>query len=551
MPTRFTCLALLLACGPLAAAQEIYDLVIYGGTSSAIIAGVQAHQLGKTVVIVCPEQRLGGLSSGGLGWTDSGNKAVVGGLARNFYQRVYKHYEQDAAWRWQDRSSYGNKGQGTPAMDGVERTMWIFEPYVAAQIFEDLVREFDLTVHRDEWLDREHGVAKTGNRIESIATLSGKVYRGRMFLDATYEGDLLAAAGVSYRVGREANSEFDETYNGVQVKNATKHQFDYFVDPYVVPGDAASGLLPRIHGDSPGAEGEADQRLQAYCYRMCLTNHPENRIPFPKPAHYDPLQYELLARNLDAGYRDYFKKFDPIPNAKTDTNNHGAFSTDNIGMNYDYPEASYERRREILREHIEYQQGFFWFMANDPRAPQDVRKDMSAWGLAADEFQDNDHWPTQIYVREARRMTSDFIMSEGHVRCVKDTPRPIGMGSYNMDSHNTQRYVARDENGRAHALNEGDIQIPLKRPYPIDFGAIIPKESECANLLVSICVSCTHIAYGSVRMEPVFMILGQSAATAAAIALDDNLAVQQITYEKLRTRLLADKQVLTWDPPSK
>lgn len=528
-----------------------YDLVVYGGTSSAVAAAIQGKEMGLNVVMVSPDLHLGGLSSGGLGWTDTGDKSIIGGLSREFYHRVWKHYQPPDAWRWEAKEHYGNKGQGTPAMDGEHRTMWIFEPHVAEAVFEEWVEEKAIPVIRDEWLDRDNGVIKQDGRIVEIVMLSGNRYRGKMFIDATYEGDLMAAAGVSYHVGREANSVYGETLNGVQTARAISHQFMNFVDPYVVPGDPESGLLPRIHGDSPGVDGEGDHRVQAYCYRVCLTQVPENRVPFPKPDDYDPLQYELLWRDMDAGYRGMFGKFDPIPNLKTDTNNHGSFSTDNIGMNYDYPEASYERRREILREHEAYQKGYFWFLAYDPRTPEDVRERMSQWGLAKDEFQDNGHWPHQIYVREARRMIGDFVVTERHLRRELPTPRPVGMGSYNMDSHNTQRHVAYDEQGRAHARNEGDIQISPGGPYPIDYGALIPKAGECDNLLVSVCVSTSHIAFGSVRMEPVFMILGQSAATAAALALEDGIPVQELEYTRLAERLIADKQVLEWEMDGK
>ncbi len=527
-------------------AEPVYDVVIYGGTSAAVIAAAQTHEMGKTAVIVSPDTILGGMTSSGLGWTDSGNTAVIGGMARNFYHRIWQYYQQDEAWRWQDRESYGNRGQGTPAMDGDSRTMWTFEPHVAEAVFESIVDEYDIPVYRDEWLDRESGVTKRNGRIEAIMTLAGNTYQGRIFIDATYEGDLMAAAGVSYHVGREANSVYNETLNGIQKARAISHQFNYVVDPYIEPGDPESRLLPRIHDGDPGEDGEGDQRVQAYNFRMCLTKEPENRVPFPKPENYDPMQYELLGRYIEAGWRGMFNKFDPIPNAKTDTNNHGAFSTDNIGMNYDYPEASYEEREAIIREHREYQQGYFWYLANDPRVPEDIRNEMSQWGLARDEFVDSDHWPHQIYVREARRMLGDFVVTERHLRRLEPTPRPVGMGSYNMDSHNTQRYVAYDEEGRGHARNEGDIQINPGGPYPIDFGALVPRREECANLLVPVCVSSSHIAFGSIRMEPVFMILGQSAATAAAMAIDNDLAVQDVDYAALRERLLDDGQILEW-----
>ncbi|MCK5941080.1 MAG: FAD-dependent oxidoreductase [Planctomycetes bacterium] len=524
-------------------ATHAADIVIYGCTSAGIAAAVQARRMGCTVVVVGPDRHLGGLSAGGLGWTDSGNKAVIGGIAREFYQRVFAHYADDAAWRWQRRQDYGNRGQGAAAIDGEARTMWIFEPHVAEQVFEDLVAEHGLAVHRDQWLDRDGGVELRDGRITAIRMLSGRRYEGARFVDATYEGDLMAAAGVGYVVGREANSRYGETLNGVQTRRAVSHQFDRPVDPYVVPGDPSSGLLPRIHGGAPGVEGSGDHRVQAYCFRTCMTDHPGNRVPFPRPAGYDAREYELLLRYLQTGGRGVFDKFDPIPNRKTDTNNHGAFSFDNIGRNYDYPDADYARRREIVEEHRVYQQGLLWFLANDPRVPADVRERMSRWGLAADEFVDNAHWPHQLYVREARRMVADWVQTERHLRGAAPTPRPIGMGSYNMDSHNVQRYV--DEHG--HARNEGDIQVHPGGPYPVDYGAITPKRSECRNLLVPVCLSSSHIAYGSIRMEPVFMILGQSAATAAALSIEQRVAVQDLDYQRLAARLRADGQVLAFE----
>jgi len=522
-----------------------YDVVVYGGTSAAIIAAVQAKKMGKSVIVVSPDRHLGGLSSGGLGWTDSGDKSVIGGLARDFYHRVWQAYQQPGAWKHEAREKFGNKGQGTVAMDAGSRTMWIFEPSVAEKVFEGYVKEFGLVVERDEWLDRAQGVEKRDGRITSLRTLSGKTYRGRMFIDATYEGDLMAAAGVSYTFGREANAAFGETLNGIQLAHAKSHQFAGKVDPYVVEGDPKSGLLPRIQ-DVPvgGQDGAADKKIQAYNFRMCLTKVPANRVEFPRPPGYDPKQYALLARALAQGSTHVFGKFDLIPNAKTDTNNHGPFSTDNIGMNWDYPDASYERRREIIAEHRQYQQGYLYFLANDPSVPAKIRESFAQWGLAKDEFTDNGHWPHQIYVREARRMTADVVVNENHLKRKIPTPRSVGMGSYNMDSHNVQRIVVRDADGKAYVRNEGDVQVNPGRPYPIDYGALTPKKEQCANLLVPVCVSCTHIAYGSIRMEPVFMILGQSAATAACLALDQQVAVQDVPYPGLLARLQADGQIV-------
>jgi hypothetical protein len=519
-----------------------YDVVIYGNTSAGVTAAVQAKRMGKSVILTGPEKHLGGLSAGGLGYTDTGNKAVIGGLARDFYHRVWSHYEKPEAWQWQKRSEYGGKGQGTPAVDGKNRTMWIFEPHVAEAVFEGYVREFSIPVDRDQWLDRAKGVEIRDGRITGITMLSGKSYQGRMFIDATYEGDLMAAAKVPYIVGRESNAKYGETLNGNQPVKAVSHQFTKPVSAHKVPGDPASGLLPRIENAGEGTVGEGDHRVQAYCFRTCLTKHQDNRVPYIKPDGYDPMQYELLARYLQAGHTEVFRKFDAIPNAKTDTNNHGAFSSDNIGMNHDYPDASYERRKEILAEHRLYQQGLYWFLANDPRVPDPIRTEMGRWGLAKDEFTDNGNWPHQIYVRVARRMVSDFVITEHHLKRSRPTPDPVGMGSYNMDSHNVRRYV--DANGNAR--NEGDIQINPGGPYPISYGAMVPPRGSVKNLLVPVCVSSSHISYGSIRMEPVFMILGQSAATAAVMAAERGIAVQEVPYADLRARLVEDGQVLEY-----
>jgi hypothetical protein len=518
------------------------DIIVYGGTSAALTAAVQAVRMGKSVMVVSPDKHLGGLSSGGLGFTDTGKKEVIGGLAREFYHRIYLHYQKDSSWQWQKKDEYGNKGQGTPAIDGAERTMWIFEPHVAEQVFEEFVKENNLKVFRDEWLNRETGVKKENGKIVSIQTLSGKTFRGKMFIDATYEGDLMAAAGVSYHVGREANSVYGEAWNGIQTGVLHHgHHFKTNISPYKVPGDPSSGLLPRISGEDPGKKGEGDNKVQAYCFRMCLTNHPENCIPFSRPEGYDSTQYELLVRVFDAGWRELFNKFDPIPNRKTDTNNHGPFSTDNIGMNYDYPEASYERRKEIIKEHETYQKGLMYFMATDPRIPADLQKEFNTWGLPKDEFTDNGNWPHQIYVREARRMVSDYVMTEHETLGKRPVQQSVGMGSYTLDSHNIQRYVKPD----GFVQNEGDIGVHIEEPYQIGYGALIPKKAECQNLLVPVCVSSSHIAFGSIRMEPVFMILGQSATTAAVLAMDQEIAVQDVKYEELKAQLEKDKQVLS------
>ncbi len=518
------------------------DVIIYGGTSAAIIAAVQVKKMGKSVIVVSPDTHLGGLSSGGLGFTDTGNKEVIGGLSREFYQRLYQYYQNNSTWQWQKKEEYGNKGQGTPAIDGTNRTMWIFEPHVAEQVFEDFVKENKLLVYRNEWLDRsEKGVVKVSGSIHSFRTLSGNVYQAKMFIDATYEGDLMAAAGVDYHVGREANSVYGEQWNGVQPEVFQHgHHFKAKISPYKIANDSTSGLLPEISSEPIAEYGSGDNKIQAYCFRMCLSNHPENRVPFQKPEGYDPARYELLARVFATGWRETFDKFDQIPNRKTDTNNHGPFSTDYIGKNYDYPEASYERRKQIIKEHELYQKGLMYFLQNDKSIPADVHEKMQEWGLPKDEFKDNGNWPHQLYIREARRMIGEFVMKEVDALGKTQVPNPIGMGSYALDAHNAQRYIKKD----GYVQNEGDIGVHPDKPYSIAYGSILPKEKECNNLLVPVCVSSSHIAYGSIRMEPVFMILGQSAATAAVLSINNKVSPQQLPYSKLKAVLLKDKQRL-------
>ncbi len=522
-------------------AEDRYDIVVYGGTSAAITTAIQVKKMGKSVVIVSPDKHLGGLTSSGLGFTDSGNTASVGGLSREFYHRVYNAYQKPETWKWQKSSEYANVGQGTKAMLHDDKTMWIFEPSVAEAVFEDWIKEHDIPIFRDVKLDRKNGVQKDAARIVSIATLCGKTFTGDVFVDATYEGDLMAAAGISYHIGREANSVYGETWNGNQVGILHHgHHFKKPVDPYIVPGKPESGLLPGIDSSEPGTRGEGDERLQAYCFRMCLSDHPDNRVPFPKPEGYDPKEYELLARVYATGWNETFNKFDRIPNRKTDTNNHGPFSTDYLGMNYDYPEASYEQREAIIRNHVRYQQGLMYFLANDPSVPEKVRNGMKKWGLAKDEFVDNGNWPHQIYVREARRMIGDYVTTEFECLAKRQCPKPVGQGSYTLDSHNVRRYVTSEGT----VQNEGDIGVHPKGPYGIDFGSLVPKRAECENLVVPVCVSSSHIAFGSIRMEPVFMILGQSAGTIAVMAADEKIPVQNVDYEKLRKRLIADGQRL-------
>lgn len=546
---------LILSHSIILAQNKKYDVVIYGGTSAGIASAIQASRMGKSVVIIEPSNRLGGLTTGGLGQTDIGNKHVIGGISREFYQNIRKYYNKPESWKWQNRDDYLDDGQ--TRTDKNEDSMWTFEPSAALKVYQQMISGEKIDIVYGERLNRENGVTKKDNMIESIKMENGTKYIGKMFIDATYEGDLMAAAGVSYRVGRESNSEHGESLNGVQAnkisatlkwtlsRNAFNHNFIDKVDPYIIKGNPDSGLLPYISEGAPGVDGEGDNKIQAYCFRMTLTDNPDNRIPFKKPANYKELNYELLFRNYEASNGAEVNQMpwinSSMPNRKTDTNNRRGFSTDFIGQNYDYPEASYEERERIIEAHREYQQGLMWTLAYHPRIPEKVRNTISKWGTCKDEYEDGvDGWQQQLYIREARRMQSDYVMTQKNCEGIDNVEDPVGMGAYGMDSHHIQRYV--DING--FVQNEGNVEAPVQSPYPISYRSIVPKKEESKNLLVPICVSSTHIAFGSIRMEPVFMVLGQSAATAACIAIDKKQAIQDIDYSLLQSILLSDKQIL-------
>jgi hypothetical protein len=535
----------------LSAAAETGDVCIYGATGAGVAAAVQAGRMGKKVILIEPSNHLGGLSSGGLGATDIGNKAAIGGMAREFYHRIAQHYAQDSAWVQEGRQQYfarhGSHQAQMSDLASADATMWTFEPHVAEAVFKDMVRESGARLILQA---RLQSVAKSGPSLRSLTLENGTTVMARIFIDASYEGDLMAAAGVSFRVGREANGEFGETLDGVRGETP-KHQFLVPVDPYRRPGDPASGLLDFVQSGELDAPGTGDRKVQAYNFRLCFTTNLPNRLPLTAPPHYDPSRYELLARYLEAliaaGKKPTLEQFwNPIwmPNGKTDINNNGPFSTDFIGASYEYPTATPARREAIWREHQDYTLGLLTFLATSPRVPENIRAEMRLWGPCKDEFLDTAGWPRQLYVREARRMRSSYVMTEHNCRGTVQADDSVGLGAYNMDSHNCQRIV---RNGRVE--NEGDVQVSVK-PYPIAYRAIVPKADECGNLLVPVCLSATHIAYGSIRMEPVFMILGQSAATAGCLAIDREQPVQQLAYPALKARLLADQQVLSWAPVS-
>jgi ribulose 1,5-bisphosphate synthetase/thiazole synthase len=492
------------------------DVCVYGGTSAGVVSAYTAAMLGKRPILIEPGRRLGGLTSGGLGYTDIGNKYAITGISRDFYRRVGRHY--------------GKFEQ------------WIFEPKVADSIFQDYVRRGGFEILYETRLKE---VRKRGNRIAEIvlensvrpSSSTNVVVRAKMFIDCGYEGDLMAKAGVSYVVGREDNKDYKETINGVQLMDG--HQFPSGIDPYKTPGKPGSGLLWGISGGQLSPNGTGDNKVQAYNYRICLTSDPGNMVPITRPEGYDPSRYDLLVRLFDAYPQrrklDHYFAWSRMPNQKTDINNRGAFSTDMIGMNYEYPDGSYEEREKIIAQHTGYTKGLLYFFGNDPRVPGELRDEMRRWGYPKDEYVENGNWTPQLYIREARRMVGSYVMTQHNCQGKEVVSDGIGMAAYTMDSHNTQRLVVDGQ-----VRNEGNVEVGGFGPYPISYRSLVPKVSQCANLLVPVCLSATHIAFGSIRMEPVFMVLGQSSATAAAMAIDAGTDVQQIDVSALQKRLKAN-----------
>jgi len=491
------------------------DVAVYGGTAAGAIAAIAAANAGLDAILLEPRRHVGGMVSGGLGRTDYANQKVIGGMSRAFFERVGQHYGEPISW--------------------------FFEPHVAESVFRDWLEEAGVSVYFGRRLS---AVRMEGARIESVEMENGAVLTADVFVDASYEGDLMARAGVSYTWGREGQDVYGESLAG-RIAHSPKHQFSAAVDPY----DAKGNLLPLIYTGDPGRPGEGDKKVQAYNFRICLCSRKDNQVPFPRPQGYDPKRYELLRRYLEQtpGLKmNDVMIVSPMPNDKTDVNNRGPISTDYIGGSWAYPEASYERREEIWEEHVRYVQGFFYFLANDPSVPRRLQAEVNGWGLAKDEFADTGHWPHQLYIREARRMVGEYVMHQADLQTERTKPDSIGMGSYNSDSHHVQRIpVAPGERWpEAGVVNEGDMQVPVK-PYEIAYRALVPKRAECTNLLVPACVSASHVAYSSIRMEPQYMIMGHAAGVAAAQAITKGVAVQDIDTGELRARLRAQKQVLS------
>ncbi len=511
----------------IASAAGKFDLVVYGGTAGGVATAVSAARHGLSVALLEPRDHLGGMVSGGLSRTDFGKKEVVGGMALEFYWRAGLYY---------DITRYA------------QDLAWFMEPKVAEAILRDMAKQAGVKVYYRHRLREKTGVRKTAARVSAITMENGASFEASLFADCTYEGDLMAQAGVSYTWGREGISEYGESLAGVRDRTPY-HQFTVNISPY----DENGKLLPEISPEPPGTVGGADKKVQAYNFRMILASDPANQVPYPKPKNYDPKRYELLARLLAARTKQLGRSpvmhevtlVAPIPNNKADINNQGAFSTDYIGKNWEYPEASYARREQIWQEHIDYVAGFFWFLANDPRVPADLQKEIRSWGLAKDEYADTNHWPHQLYIREARRMIGQYVMTQRDIQDELTKPDAIGMGSYNSDSHNIQRIV----NKQGFVENEGDMQVAVK-PYQIPYRMIVPKRKEAENLLVPVCFSASHVAYSTLRMEPQYMIIGHAAGIAAKMAIASARPVQDIDTAALQEALKSEGAVLAYVPSS-
>ena len=516
---------------------ESRDVVVYGSTPAGIVAAIQLRELGRNVLLLEPSGHLGGMTTGGLGATDIGNKQVIGGMAREFYQRVLRYYESESAWRFQKRSDY----KGAHQKPG-ETSQWTFEPRAAESIYRNWIETSKVELRLNTPLDRSKSLDKPSQRIVKIPLIGGKWIAADYFIDASYEGDLMAMAAVSYTIGREANAIYSETLNGVQFAQSKKHQFMPAVSPYRTAHDPKSGLLPGISNEPQKPDGSMDSHVQAYCLRMTLTDSPENRIPFEKPTGYREEDFELLFRNFEAGLQQIPWHSIGMPNRKTDTNNNTGFSTDFIGMSDRWPEANDAERKDLYQQHLRYQQGLCWTLANHQRVPTGIRAEAAKWGLSRDEFMQNGGWSPQLYVREARRMIGEAVMNEQHCRGIQRVNDSVGMAAYTMDSHNVQRIVGVD----GFVQNEGDVQVGGFPPFAISYRSIVPKREQCTNLVVPVCLSASHIAYGSIRMEPVFMVLGQSAADAVHLAMKNQQAIQDVDYQELKTLLDSQGQVLSY-----
>ncbi len=535
-----SCLLLVVPCAAQTSAkQKAYDVCVYGESAAGVMAAVQSGRMGKKVVLISKNNHVGGMATSGLTATDMSGPTLLGGIAKEFYQRIYTYYLDPKVWKNQDRESYmkSTEHDSWKGKNDNLKMQWVYENHVGEMVLKKMLKEANVEIMFNKPLDLQKRIIKKGAKITGIPLTNGSMIHAKVFIDASYEGDLLARAGVSYTYGREGNKKYGETLNGIRYDSGQKI---YPVDPYIKEGDPASGLLPFVEKKLWGKDGDADRRSQAYCYRLSLTNDPNNRRPLEKPKNYHPLWYEFTARRIKANSQIPLNKvitISPMPNKKTDTNH-----MDLIGGSYEYAEADHKKRKAIENMHRDYALGLLWFLANDPRLPEHIRNDMNTWGLAKDEFIDNRNFPYQIYVREGRRMIGEFVMTQKNVQRNDrvDADHAIGYGSYSLDCHEVSRVATEDNKVRT----DGDIYISTK-PYPISYYSIVPDRKECNNLLVPVCLSASHVAYTTIRMEPVYVVLGQAAGMAACLAIDKNYTVQELPYEELKASLLKNGQVIS------
>ncbi len=505
-----------------AQSESRVDVLVYGGTAAGVMTAYAAAKEGAHVVLLTPDGHLGGMVTGGLSATDIGDSRVIGGYTRLLYQRASDHY--------------GNRGLAS-------RNDWLVEPHVAEEILEDMLRETGVQILRRARLREQNGVALSANsRIASVTTVDGEEFTAKVFVDCSYDGDLLAQSGVSYSWGRESKDTYGESLAGVQ-NIKPQHQFAWPI--YAYADDHR--LYPDVSPGPLQPAGSGDQEVQAYNFRLVLTDDPNNRLPFSRPTNYDPSRFALLSKYLrqfsshmrrEPTLNDFFYPV-RIPNGKADFNNNGPISTDYIGHSAAYPDANYADKERIREDHLRYTQSLLYFLTHDPVVPTKLKDELLAWGLPKDEFQDSDHWPRELYIREGRRMIGAYVVTQRDLQSDRTKPDAIGMGSYTSDSHNVQRVAMPDGSVR----NEGDMQVPVS-PYEIPYRAITPRRDQVQNLLVPVCLSASHVAYSSLRMEPQFMIMGQAAGVAAAIAARSNSPVQDVDIKALQRALRRTDAVL-------
>ncbi|HKT12060.1 MAG TPA: FAD-dependent oxidoreductase [Terriglobia bacterium] len=514
-----------------AATGNSFDVVIYGATASGVLAAVAAAKEGARVALLEPGRHLGGMVSGGLSRTDMERQEnLIGGLAGEFFTRVGRHYNRP----WSAASTNSDD--------------WTFEPHVAEDIFKNWIKETGPVVHFGH---RVEAVEKRGNHIASLKTGSGTEFSAKVFIDASYEGDLMARAGVSYAVGREGRDEFGESHAGVRLTG----MFDDEQIQVPVPAyDNQQRLLPLMNHTEPGAVGSADHKIQEYNFRVCLTTRKSNQVPFTPPPGYDPGQYILPALIWKGMHERGMKPDFPgerLPNDKFDFNTPwGGVGLNYTGMSWDYPDADYKKRQEIWDAHLNYVKGFFYFLANDPSVPQPWRDEINKYGLPKDEFADTGHWSNQLYIREGRRMRGEYVQRQSDLMENRTKYDSIGMGGYNIDILNVERVPALitvfPVGTKYIAMNEGYMSIPVEA-YQIPYRALLPLYSECSNLLVPVCMSATHVAYGSHRLEPQYMLMGHAAGVAAAMAAKSGTAVQKVDIKALQSKLRSQGQILSTD----